>query len=360
MKRTTSRIWDTSRSRIFIQRLALVLAGTCIALLAGEICFRLVPFERFKYEARYGHFSGNTVARFLEYDPVLTFRNRRGAADPDAQVQINALGLRGREISIAKPPGVTRIMCLGDSCTFGGGQPYPQMLQSMLDQRFGTGKFEVLNAGVIGYTSLHGLEWFRSELGHLQPDIVTVYFGWNDMWREKDSAIREWFQRRIAGQEPAVRSYLWEATWRSLSFLRNRLTPAADIPLQIPPGRYRDVLEEFVRLAARDHFTAVLVTAPSGDSTPDWLVEQGFVARGDSVASLRETYNQVVIDVARSRGAQLADCATAFRAAGSRALFERPDEDPIHPNEYGYRIIASTLADTISTIALPHSVAAPP
>ncbi len=291
MKRTTSRIWDTSLSRRFIQRLALVLAGTCIALLAGEICFRLVPFERFKYEARYGHFSGNTVARFLEYDPVLTFRNRRGAADPDAQVHINSLGLRGREISIEKPPGVTRIICLGDSCTFGGGQPYPQMLQSMLDRQFGTGKFEVLNAGVIGYTSLHGLEWFQSELERLQPDIVTIYFGWNDMWRD---------------------------------------------------------------------FTAVLVTAPSGDSTPDWLVEKGFVARGDSVASLRETYNQVVIDVARSRGARLADCATAFRAAGGRALFERPDEDPIHPNERGYRIIASTLADTISTITLPNSVSAPP
>jgi hypothetical protein len=164
----------------------------------------------------------------------------------------------------------------------------------------------------------------------------------------------------MTGTEPAVRSYLWEATWRSLSFLRNRLTPTADIPIQIPPGRYRDVLEEFVRLAARDHFTAVLVTAPSGDSTPDWLVKQGFVARGDSVASLRETYNQVVIDVARSRGVRLADCATAFRAAGGRALFERPDEDPIHPNERGYRIIASTLADTISTITLPSAVSAPP
>jgi lysophospholipase L1-like esterase len=343
-----------------IQRLALVLAGTGIAVLAGEICFRLVPFERFKYELRFGHFSGNAVARLLEYDPVLIFRNRRGVAEPGAQLHINSLGLRGREISIAKPPGVTRIICLGDSCTFGGGQPYPQMLQAILDQQFGTEKFEVLNAGVIGYTSLHGLEWFRSELERLQPDIVTIYFGWNDMWRGKESAIREVFRRRIAGKEPVVRSYLWEATSRSLSFLHHRLTPAVDMPLQIPPERYRDVLEEFVRLAARGHFTPVLVTAPSGDTTPAWLVEKGFVARGDSVASLRETYNQVVIDVARSRGVPLADCATAFRAAGTQTLFERPDEDPIHPNEHGYRLITHTLADTISTIALPKSASAPP
>src|SRR5215471_17717345 len=130
------------------------------------------------------------------------------------------------------------------------------------------------------------------------------------------------------------------------------------MPLQIPPERYRDVLEEFVRLVERDHFTPVLVTAPSADTTPAWLVEKGFVARGDSVASLRETYNQVVIDVARSRGVRLADCATAFRAVGSRSLFERPDEDPIHPNEDGYRLIAQTLADTISTITLPGSLAA--
>ena len=57
--------------RYRLAKLALVAGGLALGIVAGEIFFRLVPFERVKYEARYGHFSGNVVGRFLEYDPQL-------------------------------------------------------------------------------------------------------------------------------------------------------------------------------------------------------------------------------------------------------------------------------------------------
>src|SRR5262249_57321556 len=86
MKRTTLRLRDISLSRMVIQRLALVLAGAGIAVLVGGICFRLVPFERFKYELRLRHFCGHAVTRLLEYHPVLIFPNPRGGARPDPQL----------------------------------------------------------------------------------------------------------------------------------------------------------------------------------------------------------------------------------------------------------------------------------
>ena len=229
------------------QRALLVAVGLFAGIAAGELLFRVVPFERVKYEIRYGHFSGNEVSRFLEYDPVLTFRNRRSASFPDAGVEINSLGLRGPEIRDPKPPGRWRVVCLGDSCTFGAAHPYPQILQSMLDER-APGAFEIVNAGVIGYTSLHGLEWFERDLARLRPDVVTLYFGWNDMWREKDSAVRGWFKSRIAGEHrPWFRSYLWEAAQRSVVFLANTFGLSA---LQVPPEQYRAVLDRFAALRA--------------------------------------------------------------------------------------------------------------
>ncbi|MGH7899010.1 MAG: SGNH/GDSL hydrolase family protein, partial [Candidatus Binatia bacterium] len=268
-----------------------------------------MPFERVKYEVRYGHYSGNVVGRFLEYDPALTFRNRRGASFPDVNVEINSLGLRGPEISIEKPEGVLRVLCLGDSCTFGGPHPYPEMLQVNLDRR-APRRFQVLNGGVIGYTSVHGLAWLENELERLRPDVVTLYFGWNDMWREKDSAVREWFRSRVEGRPtPLVRSRLWETASRSLVFLQHTFGFAE---LQVPPEKYGAALRAFARIGRANGFKPIYVTAPSGftgDHTPEWLVRQGFVARGDSAPRLRRTYNQVVAEVARLENLPLADAA---------------------------------------------------
>jgi lysophospholipase L1-like esterase len=336
-----------------LRRLAAAAFGLVVACVAGEMLFRLVPFERLKYEARYGHFSGNVVGDFLEYDPVLTFRNRPGARFPDAHVSINSDGLRGPEISRRKLPGVRRVLCLGDSCTFGGAHPYPEILQEVLDRHHDAGRFEVLNGGVIGYTSLHGLEWLRRDLVTLEPDVVTLYFGWNDLWRGKDSAIRDWFRRRVRNEEPFVRSYLWEAISRTATYIQNRLDPGG-VPIQLPPERYRAVLEQLAALGEKHGFTPVLVTAPSGfrnESTPRWLIDAGFVAPGDSVPELRREYNEIVRQVAKERRLPLADCASAFEDFDGRTLFDRPEEDPIHPNDRGYRVIAEVLAETIVALS---------
>jgi lysophospholipase L1-like esterase len=332
-----------------------------LGLAAGELLFRLVPFERVKYEVRYGHYSGNEVGRFLEYDPILTFRNRRSTSLPQTGVRINAFGLRGPDVSAAKRAGVVRVLCLGDSCTFGSLHPYPELLQTILDER-APGRFEVLNGGVIGYTSVHGLEWYERELVRLHPDVVTLFFGWNDMWREKDSAVRAWFKSRVAGEAPPwFRSRFWEALCRGTVFIRNWLGRA---PLQVPPEQYRAVLERFAALGRERRFTPVYLTAPAGFDdhlTPPWLVRQGFVARGDSAPRLREEYNRVVVDVAEHEHLPLVDLAADFAASGdARALFERPDEDPIHPNQRGYRLIAEALAAVLLKTYAPTAVAASP
>ncbi|MET0152625.1 MAG: SGNH/GDSL hydrolase family protein [Candidatus Binatia bacterium] len=348
------------------RRLALAAGGLLLGLGVGEILFRLVPFERVKYEVRYGHYSGNEVGRFLEYDPILTFRNRRSTSIPQTGVRINAFGLRGPDVSATKRAGVIRVLCLGDSCTFGSLHPYPEMLQAILDER-APGRFEVLNGGVIGYTSVHGLEWFERELGRLSPDVVTLYYGWNDMWRQKDSAVRALFKSRVAGEpQPHFRSYLWEALSRGLVFARNWLGRSplqAPPPLQVPPEQYRVVLEHFAALGRERRFATVFLTAPAGfddDQTPPWLVRKGFVARGDSAPRLRQEYNQVVVEVAERERLPLVDLASDFTSGGGRAFFEKPDEDPIHPNQRGYRRIAEALATELLKMFAPIAAAASP
>src|SRR5215470_10073537 len=92
---------------------ALALASVVVALAAVEIGLRLVGFS-----TRLAT-SSNPWAHWVVYDPVLVRVNRPGYVDDALGIRIDALGLRGDEVAVAKPPGTVRIVCLGDSTTFG-------------------------------------------------------------------------------------------------------------------------------------------------------------------------------------------------------------------------------------------------
>lgn len=100
---------------------------------------------------------------------------------------INSQGYRGEEPAVPKPEGVYRILCLGGSTTFSVGvvgeydKAWPPQLQAMLSERHPGKTFEVVNAGVPGWHSADSLLNFHLRLQQLQPDLVIVYHGINDI-----------------------------------------------------------------------------------------------------------------------------------------------------------------------------------
>src|SRR5205823_1433580 len=80
----------------------------------------------------------------------------------DGELITNALGLRERDLSVAKRPGTIRILCLGDSFTFGMtplDQSWPKILERRLQRRFPGRSLEVINAGVPRYSTYQELAW---------------------------------------------------------------------------------------------------------------------------------------------------------------------------------------------------------
>ena len=77
----------------------------------------------------------------------------------------NGDGFRAQEFE-PKQPGVTRIVTIGDSSTFGWGVEPEYTFQHLLEQRFHRGRSdtptEVINLGISGHTSRHGLGVFES------------------------------------------------------------------------------------------------------------------------------------------------------------------------------------------------------
>ncbi len=99
---------------------------------------------------------------------------------PDAgttiEVATNALGLRGPEIAIPKPPGQYRIVCIGDEATLAPDVPESETFTSSLPAILGElgTTIEVINAGQPGHCPLLNLAWARTCLIGLQPDLVIL------------------------------------------------------------------------------------------------------------------------------------------------------------------------------------------
>jgi lysophospholipase L1-like esterase len=117
-----------------------------------------------------------TGAEAYEPDPILLWR-------PAPRKPFSAQRFKGPLVEVPNPPSVVRVMCYGDSLTDGppkGG--WPNKLGDILKRRppLPGLRFEVVNAGVGGYSSYQGLLRFLQEVDRYEPDLVLVSYGWND------------------------------------------------------------------------------------------------------------------------------------------------------------------------------------
>ncbi|MCK4666803.1 hypothetical protein KAU33_08640 [Candidatus Dependentiae bacterium] len=120
--------------------------------------------------------SGNDLKLLLS--PICVYKNY---PNQKGKYRINSLGFRGGEIEKEKRKDKIRIVCIGGSSIFGWsitdeGKTIPRLLE-MKDE-----KLEVINAGVLGYTSAQELGLFIEDIYELNPDIVICYNLWNDLF----------------------------------------------------------------------------------------------------------------------------------------------------------------------------------
>ncbi|MFA5199740.1 MAG: SGNH/GDSL hydrolase family protein [Candidatus Omnitrophota bacterium] len=102
--------------------------------------------------------------------------------------QTNNRGFRDREFLEVKKSQF-RIIALGDSCTAGHQLPpektYSKYLESFLNDGYKIKNYEVINAGVPGYTSFQGLRYFRIITNKYHPDLLIVFYGTSDRSRAR-------------------------------------------------------------------------------------------------------------------------------------------------------------------------------
>jgi lysophospholipase L1-like esterase len=101
-------------------------------------------------------------------------------------VSINSQGLRDYEYPLAKPPGVYRVMLLGDSTTLGWGVPFNETTAKILERELnaehipGYQRFEAINAGVGNYDTVQEVTYYETRGRAFQPDLVVLVYFIND------------------------------------------------------------------------------------------------------------------------------------------------------------------------------------
>lgn len=307
--------------------------------------------------------------QLLRYDPVTFWSGRPHARLPGTDERLTGRGLRAPDFADAKTPGTTRIVCMGDSSTFGfshygsgllGFHPtYAEILAAILNAD-GRRRVEVINAGVLGYTTLNGLRQLDHVVRPWRPDVVTIRYGVNDylryfpvyrLAREPRAAPVRWLQRILLEQQ----SFQLLVRLRDLRFVRRpeeTVMAAGAFPRgpQIPPAEFEYNLRCLVERARAIGSRVVLLTAPlapPGSTTPtdEALMRAAGYAGYEELAAQHARYADIVRSVAADLDVPLVDSVRLMAARGLGHYFT--GHDLFHPNGAGHIAIAEDLAATL-------------
>lgn len=309
---------------------------------------------------------------YLTYDPV----RGRPALVPNARVQnstehvaVNSMGFVGPEFSKQKPADTLRIIALGDSCTFAGGWydiTYSGLLARFLKERHPNKRIEVINAGISGFNSEFALARLRDELLEYQPDLVTLYIGWNDMMKTNPA------------NPAAVRQYEYGGLWKALNesyllklyskilfyYLRPLLMkPKLDGDPEgvsafdrFVPAVYQANVDAIAATLQMHGIRALFMTRPTavrlGMTQNDIEQEHIFFPYFagayslERFLSLHRSYNRAMEEVAHSRRIPLVDLDSFFNLRKKDSLFQ----DTMHLSDEGNRVAAEALVAPIERV----------
>lgn len=111
-------------------------------------------------------------------------------------VNINSKGLRDKEYPYKRIPGEKRVLVLGDSFTYGLGVNQQEIFTEVLENQLKD--TEVINAGVMGYSTDQELLWFKEEGVKYKPDLVILVVCGNDIpMNNLDFVYRKYYKPRF-------------------------------------------------------------------------------------------------------------------------------------------------------------------
>jgi lysophospholipase L1-like esterase len=281
-------------------------------------------------------------------DPYLFWRfksNQEFFERDGVKIRINNIGLRGDDFFPQKEKDWNKILCLGDSCTFGLGidydKTYPYLLEQKLRQTNPDQKYRVINGGVPAYTSFQGLRYLQQNLDLISPKYVTLYFGNHEYVKTpvnediKQPAPKIAMINNFLGKS---RIFIW--LQRGMIFIQRKLfereeksyvfdittgkkieTKGIKVRNRVKLEDYKILLEKIVTLLQSKGIIPIIILSPCQTDDPDHL-----------------QYINAAKEVITKHNLKSADIYAMFLPDRQRLM-----SDKIHPSVAGHELIADEL-----------------
>jgi lysophospholipase L1-like esterase len=257
---------------------------------------------------------------------------------------------------VAWVTGNVRVLCLGDSNTYGiwveRSQAYPQQLEALWNERAAPPKLEVLNVGVPGTNSSRLVRELPEMLDAFAPDILIIMVGVNDFWtlpvRLEDAPAAQPQVGFLKRHSLLYRLYYL--------FQRGRLAQPPEF-VRDPHSTIEGTGEHKVRVGDREFEMGFAAARPGleGDSAGlrRNLLRLVELARDAGSSLYLMTYpsqrtfytlaNHEIGSVAIQTGTPLIDLSKTFEPLCPEVECPAVLLPDGHPNAPGYRIIAETI-----------------
>lgn len=277
-------------------------------------------------------------------------------------------GLDDQKLASAKPNGEIRIFCLGGSTTFGAEVPnkwtYPQQLNDLINDD----QVKVINAGVGGYRSIHLLRFYEKVIRPLEPDIITIYCGWNDYedflysyWKPGDPyghcLVAQFEDATSTLRYLVIGKLLLRAYYRITNFNRAKASTVdiskwckgASSPIWIE--EHRKNLQALIEDAFADKCLPVLIIFPSPQFAGATMAVKNFAdqdlnmaGRWDAFVLALEAIRRNLHLLAEKNGVPLIDANAPFERLNGdyRAKFQL-FVDRMHLTKEGNTLIAQAM-----------------
>ncbi len=237
--------------------------------------------------------------------------------------------IEGFPVAFPEASETPRIACFGGSSTGGAyqnddlGDFYPARLQERLGPRA-----EVLNQGVGGWTTFHIRTYLERTATTLDPDVITIYAGHNDLLTRSRLPYRDLYARWEAG---ALTDRVPLASIRLYQGLRYLVQSLAALERQVavPLDHARENLETVIALAGAQESRVLLIPeAVHPDPGP-------LVAYSEVMAELAETHDHVA----------WLDGSTHLLDEGAGMFI-----DDCHLTDAGHRSLAGAIAEALQKL----------